>query len=392
MIPYKILLLSGEGVQVVSLAKNFKNLGCNVTAICDSKLSSGYCTRWLDKRFIGPSMIKDKDLYKTFFYDHISTYKYDAIIPTADESAEFLSREKERIENEYGVKCAIPSLDIYLKASNKSNLMDLCRKINVGHPYTHKINSENINEATEYVGFPALIKPDFSAGARGITKVYNMADIEKNLPYLIDTYGSCSIQQLILQPDYYYNVMIYRDSNGKITGWTIIKIRRYFPLGGGTSCYSETIENPKLLSQCVKVLEALDWHGFADFDVLQDINTREYKIIEINPRVPSSLQASFAAGMDFAECYVKDLFGGKVTNFSYAPGKQVRWFGLDVMWFLMSPKRFSFKPSWFKFFGKDVSYHDGAWNDPLPMIAGCLEGLKKYLNPDFRKAKLKNNE
>ena len=73
----------------------------------------------------------------------------------------------------------------------------------------------------------------------------------------------------------------------------------------------------------------------------------------------------------------------------YRIGQQVRWFGLDVMWFLMSPQRFSFRPSWFRFCGKNVSYHDGSLRDPLPMIAGSLQGVAKYLNPEFRNSKLK---
>jgi len=323
-------------------------------------------------------MISDKEAFARFFYNHIRLNHYDAIIPTADESAEFLSKEKTFIEEHFGIKCAISIYETYKVASDKNSLMNLCKEMVIAHPRTMAITNENIENAIEYVGFPALIKPDFSAGARGITKVNSIADIKGNLPSLLKAYGSCSLQQFIEQPEYYYNVMLYRNKSGHIVGSTIIKIRRYFPLSGGSSCYSETIENERLLNQCILVLDALNWHGFADFDVLEDKNTGDYKIIEINPRVPSSLQASFAAGIDFAECYVKDLFGGNVTKRKYICGKQVRWFGLDVMWFLMSPKRFSFKPSWFNFFGKNVSYHDGAWNDPLPMIAGCLEGLKKY--------------
>lgn len=385
----RILLLSGEGVQVVALAKAFHKNGVIVSALCESKLSSGYCTRWLDHRFIAPSIVSDYEAFKVFFYDHITNHEYDAIIPTADESAELLSKEKPYIEANYNIKCAIPDYKCYIIASDKHNLMSLCKLLNVGHPKTSAVNLYNIEEAVKYVGFPALIKPDFSAGARGIKKVESVEDIKKQLPNIVKTYGGCSLQQYIIQPDYYYNVMIYRDSNGKITGNTTIKIRRFFPLGGGTSCYSETVENPILLNQCVNVLDSLNWNGFADFDVLEDSINKDYKIIEINPRVPSSLQAAFAAGVDFAECYIKDLFGGEVAKHEYKIGMEVRWFGLDVMWFLMSPNRFSFKPSWFKFIGKNVSYHDGAWNDPLPMIAGCLEGIKKYLNPDFRKAKLK---
>ena len=158
---------------------------------------------------------------------------------------------------------------------------------------------------------------------------------------------------------------------------------------GGTSCYSETVEHSFLLKECEEVLNKLGWVGFADFDVLEDKHSGELKIIEINPRVPSSFQAAFAAEMDFGRIFMADLFDEPMPKFEYKTGKQVRWMGLDVMWFLFSPDRFRFKPSWFKFFGRDVSYHDGAWNDPLPMFAGMLAGVVKYLNPEFRKAKLK---
>lgn len=186
--------------------------------------------------------------------------------------------------------------------------------------------------------------------------------------------------------------MLFRRYDGKTVASTVIKIRRFFPLKGGTSCYSETVEHPFLVEQCERCLDKLNWHGFADFDILEDKRTHELKIIEINPRVPSSLQASFAAGVNFAKIFVDEYLGNGAELFDmtkYKSGQQVRWFGLDVMWFLFSPERFKFKPSWFKFFGKDVSYHDGAWNDPLPMIAGCLQGIMKYLDPNFRKAKLK---
>ena len=161
---------------------------------------------------------------------------------------------------------------------------------------------------------------------------------------------------------------------------------------GGTSSYSVTVEHPFLLEQCERCLEKLNWLGFADFDVLQDKITGELKIIEINPRVPSSLQGSFAAGVNFAKIFVDEYLGEGAEVFdmaNYKTGQQVRWFGLDVMWLLMSPQRFSFSPSWFRFWGKNVSYHDGSWCDPLPMIAGCLQGVVKYIDPNFRKAKLK---
>lgn len=164
---------------------------------------------------------------------------------------------------------------------------------------------------------------------------------------------------------------------------------RFFPIKGGSSCYCQTVEHDYLLEACQKTLELLDWVGFADFDVLEDAATGELKIIEINPRVPSSLQASSAAGVDFAKIIMADEFGLPIPKFTYKVGREIRWFGLDVMWFLFSKQRFSFRPSWFKFLGSNLSYQDGSFKDPLPMIAGCCAGVIKYLNPTFRKSKLK---
>ena len=333
-------------------------------------------------------MTLHRNEFEAFLFTYIKAHKVDAIIPLADDGAEFLSKNKERIEA-MGIVCAVPSFDVFNIANDKQKLMELCERNNLAHPKTRELNPNDLKPAADYVGFPAMIKPNLSQGAKGIVRVGNMSELEAKFSSIYKQFGACTLQQYVDQPDYYYNVMMYRDKRGKIVGQTIIKIRRYFPLKGGTSCYSETVELPCLLKECEEVLSKLRWVGFADFDVLKDKHSGELKIIEINPRVPSSFQAAFAAGMDFGRIFMADIFNEPMPKFEYQTGKQVRWMGLDVMWFLFSPERFRFKPSWFKFFGKDVSYHDGSWSDPLPMVAGMFAGVVKYLNPDFRKSKLK---
>jgi predicted ATP-grasp superfamily ATP-dependent carboligase len=121
---------------------------------------------------------------------------------------------------------------------------------------------------------------------------------------------------------------------------------------------------------------------------MQEAESGDYKIIEINPRTPASLKASLASGVDFPAIILYDTLGHPVPKFKYEPGKILRYMGLDVMWFLFSPDRFRIRPSWFKFFGRNIYYEDGTWSDPLPMLAGCFAGVIKYLNPKFRKSKL----
>lgn len=383
-----ILLINAEGVQAICMARSLRKQGHHVIGFCNHKMTSGYATRWLSEKYVSPDVTLHGEEFGRYLYAYLKGHKVDAVIPLADDGAEFLSRHKAEIEA-MGTICAIPSFDIFNVANDKQQLMALCEKYSLSHPKTRGLNPKDLKSAADYVSFPAMIKPNLSQGAKGIVRVNSMAELEAKFPDIHRQFGACTLQQYVDQPDYYYNVMMYRDKHGKVVGQTIIKIRRFFPLKGGTSCYSETVEHPFLLKECETVLDRLEWTGFADFDVLEDKRTGELKIIEINPRVPSSFQAAFAAGMDFGRIFMADLFNEPMPKFDYHTGMQVRWMGLDVMWFLFSPDRFRFKPSWFKFFGKNVSYHDGAWNDPLPMFAGMFAGVVKYLNPEFRKSKLR---
>lgn len=385
----KILLLNAESVQSIVLGKSFTEQGFKVVCFCSGKCTSGYTSRYLDERYVVPNIKTDKSAFEQYLFDYLKKNRVSLIIPMIDDSAEFLSKNKKRIEQEYCTICASETPEKFDYARNKRKLMALCKEHLICHPKTRVVTLDTLDSASAYVGFPAMIKPDLSSGARGIIRVNNKDELKEKLPIIEKKYGTCTLQQFVEQPNYYYNVMMYRGKSGKILADTVIKIRRYFPIHGGTSCYSETVRLDSLCKECERLLDVLDWHGFADFDVLEEKTSGELKIIEINPRVPSSLQASAAAGVDFGKVFTADCFGSQLPEFEYKEGQQVRWMGLDVMWFLFSPDRFKFKPSWFRFFGKNVSYHDGSFRNPLPMIAGCLDGFLKYLDPEVRKAKLR---
>lgn len=383
-----VLLLNAEYVQSIALGKSFQKEGWRVVCFCSGKCTSGYASKYLDERYVVPNVKTERVRFEKVLISYLTNHKVSLIIPMIDDSAEYLSKNKDRIESSFNTLCAVERWEIFDLARNKQTLMELCRDHCIPHPRTTAITLDNIKDASKYIGFPAVIKPNISAGARGITLVDSYEALLEFLPSIINQYGSCTLQQYVNQPKHYYNVMMYRNKEGCILGEAVIKIRRFFPIKGGTSCYAETVKMDSLCSDCKKVLNILNWHGFADFDILEDELTKELKIIEINPRVPSSLQGAVAAGVDFARFIISDLFGGMSPDVCYKEGQQVRWFGLDVLWFVFSKDRFRFKPSWFRFWGKNVSYCDGSWGNPLPMLAGCLSGFLKYLDPNVRKVKL----
>lgn len=381
-----ILLLDAEFVQSYSISKSLKEAGYRVVIASPNRISYGFFSRFPDKKYNSPSS-KNETEYREYVKDLIIKEKIDVVIPITNETAEILSRHYDYL-TDTGAKLATMPWDVFIKAHDKERLMSFCESNNLPHPRTRSINLSNISESAEYVKFPAMIKPNISVGARGIKKVDNLDELKRELPAIIEEFGSCTLQQFIDNGDYYYNVMMHRNKEGNISATTIIEIQRFFPIKAGSSSYCVTINNPELTSICAEVLHKLNWIGFADFDVLLD-KKDGFKIIEINPRLPASVHAAYAANINFPELIVMDLLGKPLKTYNYKENVKLRFLLMDMMWFLASPKRFNKEMHWFRFWDKDLFYQDLSFSDPFVFLAGLGNGLSKLLSKKYWREKLK---
>ena len=336
----------------------------------------------------GKSLQTDKSRFFSHCYDYkkgkeeevlelLEKGNYDVLLPISDFTVPFISKHKKEIEERYGVKCAVPDYEQVYIVEDKSRFMSFCQQNNIPHPKTARLILETLEKAGEDVGFPALIKPDYSVGARGITRVNTLNELKEKFPEVRSKYGSCTLQEFVDNQEYYYNVMMYRNKSGKILAKAILKIVRMYPVGAGSSSCCISVENEELVRVCSDCLEKLNWVGMADFDVLQRLDNSEYKIIEINARVPASLRGASISGVNFPEIIVNDVLGQDMHSFKYKPGKVMRYMGLDIMWFLKSTKRFKTHPCWFKFFGKDLYYQDIYREDTSTWWTWLAEGICK---------------
>ena len=116
----------------------------------------------------------------------------------------------------------------------------------------------------------------------------------------------------------------------------------------------------------------------ADFDVLKN-QYGEYKIIEINPRVPASLRAADIAGVNFPMLMLADSQNVTIPRYSYKKNMYLRYLGLDLMWFIQSPKRFTNKPNWFLSIGRNFYFQDIYAKDPSTWFSWLINGFKRFL-------------
>lgn len=373
------ILLFGGGLQSLSIARGLKDKGYKVFNMADGH-SVGRFSNFIDKfESIDLESIESLSMINKIVHDQI-----DVIIPMEDEYAEWLSINQKVIAKKTQCKIAITNPEVFSTAIDKQKLLTVCENYNIPHPRTITINSDNIDKIKKFE-FPALIKPNISNGSRGISLALNYNDFKNKIKLIIQNFGACTLQEYI-QNDHYYNVMLYRYQDGSYGPSVATKISRFYPIKGGSSSFCTTINDPRLFNICKTLLTKLNWFGFADFDVLEK-NDGDYKIIELNPRVPASVHAAYISGINYGEVIINDLLNCQKTSMTYYPGKHLRCLGIDIAWFLTSPRRFKIHPSWFKFWGKNLFYQEGGYKDLRAMAYSICMGIKKQLSPSFRKAK-----
>lgn len=372
----RILLLSG-GLQGLSCGESLSQKGYSVDVVSnDLQIRKSH---FFDNVYSDVNENKLGDILSI-----VKDVQYDVIIPMGDKNVSLLSENKRMIEAQGKCKCACPNNGLLKIVEDKHHFMNFCEQNEVPHPKTSVLVFGNIEDVAKNIGFPALIKPDYSVGARGITRVDSLLELQSKFPETSKQYGNCTLQELIDNKEYYYNVMLYRTENGEFPAYTISKIVRMYPVDAGSSSCLITVENEELLSICKDCLEKLNWVGIADFDVLQRLDNGEYKIIEINPRVPASLRAAAVSGVNFPELIVLDVTGHDLPKNTYEPGKTLRYLGIDIMWLLKSKNRLRSKPCWLSFLGKEIYYQDIFASDVSTWWTWLAEGLTKITKRNKR--------
>ena len=380
-----VLILDGGAAHAMSIAKCLKESGYGVAVMCSNKCEYGYHTKYADEHFLG--MDSHQDGYAPFLLTFLKDHHFDVLIPTSDASAEFMCFHKEELLPLTGV--LMSERDVFKKGYDKNELMAVCCKGGFPHPLTVDLSKVSVDDVDAFADFPypGLLKPNLTSGGRGMTLVNDYSELKNAYGAVTSQYGPCHLQQFIKSGGRQIKVQIMTDEKGDIAYSSVIWKQRYYPVNGGSSCCNVTIEDPETVSMCGRVLKVIGWVGFADFDLIENPETHELLIMEINPRIPACIRSVFESGLDYATMIADATLGQPLREYIYKPGKSLRHLGFDVLWFLKSPDRWRAKPSWFRFFGKDVFYQDWIKGDFQSFFWGTLGNIKKQMNPEFRKTK-----
>lgn len=370
------VLMLGAGTQGLAIVRDIKRAGHNVIMIGE-KNNYGDRSRYVDKKYycvFSPY----SDEYLSLVIDVIKLEAIDVVIPMGDVSAEFLSRNTDILYPI--VRFLMPSINVFQKATDKNQLMALCQE--KGYPYPYTINTvDDISTVDRsIIPFPLLIKPNITCGARGMTLVNSYEELIDKYSAIREEYGPCHLQQYVKQGGAQVEVQLYIDESGRLVNSSVIYKYRWYPEKGGSSCCAKSVRNDKIVDILYHLLLDLNWVGFADFDTIEDPDTGELLIMELNPRVPACVKCAIEAGINWGEVIVNAYMGLPQKHYEYNENVFLRHLGFETLWFLKSPNRFRTQPNWFHLIGRNIHYQDMSdWTDPMPFIKGSWRNIKKVL-------------
>lgn len=380
------ILLLGSGTQAFAILRSLHKSGNRIVILANGAGNYADVSKYVDKRVVTQYPVMNYeyfDLVKTLIKEEC----IDVVIPMGDSVAEFLSLHKDELAPLAHFKT--PSHDDFMKGYDKNQLMTLCRDKDYPHPLTIDLSKVSYDDASQFEGFPypGLLKPNCTTGGRGMCLIKAHKDLLRIYPQIKSEYGECHLQQFIREGGSQVKLQLYVNEKGELLNHSVMHKVRWYPIKGGASCCSVSIENRRMVDICHQILKDIHWVGFADFDTIGNPESGELLIMEINPRLPACIGAAINAGIDWGQIIVDDYLGRPQKQYKYKEGVALRHLGFDILWFLKSPNRFKTTPSWFKFFGKKVHYQDFQFWDQKPFWVGTYHNIKKLSNPEFKKSK-----
>lgn len=384
--PLRVLVLDGRMQSCLPLLKALRGRGHEVIVGESDPLSVGFFSRYAQGRFRHRDLRRDPQGFLEDLEAFLRRRKCEVLIPILDVTAELVARARERLAPLVGIP--LPEHAVFLRARDKSRTMRLARSLGLPTPKTYDPAETELPEIARQVDYPALIKPNFSLGARGITRVHTPAELLRLYPLVTARYGPCTVQEYIPHSGGQYKAQIFLDRRQEVKACVVCQKLRYFPPSGGSGALFVTVKYPAAADLGIRLLKGLGWVGYGDIDFILDPRDGELKIMEVNPRLSAPVKICFEAGVDIAEMLLRFALGMEIPEvLEYRENIYLRHDGLDLMWFLHSKDRFHTHPHWFRFFGRNIKYQIMDRDDPLPIFIYLLANLRDVFIKESRQYK-----
>lgn len=233
----------------------------------------------------------------------IRNFGIEVVVSQVDEELEALNL----LQNELRTfELITPGLNFVKLCNNKAALGESLRFRGI-----LEANTEPLSPSTQKRLSNMVFKPRFGRGSRGIFFFRNDCSFEDLKNYLLSTQIPYIVQDEIVGEEFTVQVMANRQGTLK----AIVPVQVFEKRGSTTSCKISL--NKNVISAVIKVHEAFRPIGTYNVQLIVNSETKSSSIIEINPRVSTTLCLSLEAGLDPIDLFFDD------TDYLHVPKSEL---------------------------------------------------------------------
>ncbi|MBC7107310.1 MAG: ATP-grasp domain-containing protein [Methanomassiliicoccales archaeon] len=367
----KILITDANYKHTLGAVRSLSKAGFIVDAI-GKKISLAGMSRYLNSIAYDDRLFDENHIDE--FLDFLANKSYEVLLPIGARSVRLVAKFKKEIEK----YCRTPVSEIEKVdyCLDKKKTCDLAKSLGISVP-----ESFEVDFSKEKIDLPSKMRyPVFVKGSHEIHKRRpSIAKNEKELIEILrkwqnDAFSrdhSPLIQEFIQGHGFGY-FALYKKGRC-IQSFMHERIRESPAIGGPSTC-AVSIFDEELMSLGQKLLDALEWHGVAMVEFRRDGRTKEYYLMEINPKFWGSLDLAIACGVDFPTMAVNMALDKEIVPIEkYEVGVKFHWpFDGEIAHAIENPSAI---PSIMKdLLNPDV--RSNLWrSDPLPSFLSFFEEI-----------------
>ncbi|MFI1743880.1 ATP-grasp domain-containing protein [Thalassobellus sediminis] len=347
----------------------FEVKGINIYIISNKKDSEISRSKKI-KNYCYYSKALDEIEFVTNINNELKKFEIDVIMPICEFGIETLIKKKDEIL--YKDKLVfLPSLEAFYKANDKGVLAEHLIKNHLPTPKSFLIKSGGDFLNYSDVKFPVLAKPTLgSGGGDGIKKFFSNEELESFFVGKKFKYDHL-VEEYIDGFDLGCNVLC---KNGKLLAYTMQKGTLWSDRPFSPQIGLEFFYNQELYNIIEKLMMSLAWNGVANIDIRFDNDTKQFLVLEINPRFWQTTEASEIAGVNFPYLYCLSTMNVDFEVPNYKHTKFLTLIGIKPT----IKRNFLFILN-FKFLlnNTPLKYYK---KDPLPILSIIYSKFKSILN------------
>lgn len=301
------------------------------------------------------------------------------LFTTTDAHCRLMAHNRELLRQYF--RFVVPDAETVESILNKRSQYNIAQSAGIPIPQTCFPESlEEAGHLAPTLTYPCLLKPYTSHTGRKVisnTKVLvaeSQTELISNFERLMSSDQPFMIQEIVPGEDtaLYSYTAFWNDEHQEIAWLTKQKLRQNPPQYGDGSLVI-TAQAPEVAELSRRLLRAFNYSGFVGVEFKFDERDSTYRLMEINPRTLSSNQLVISAGIDLPWIgyeYLTDSSHEPSPDYSFRPGVKYVNEEWDFQAYLALRKSGALNlRRWLRSI-RGAKTAIGAWDDPLPLIAG----------------------